>query len=184
MHYAPELETLSLSSIDETIFRTAIHGNLQLSNVKELTLYNINMDAGTMLAMVTNCSSKLTKLFLREIVLNPGSTWKSFLPILAETLPVLSNFSFVSLKERTDDPTERSDAVKRISFLGFDKDMVPEECREGLILTEKGRLRGGTGNVRLTKVQYEGPHTGVVLKGLAEYAHWHRDTVFSAVFSM
>lgn len=56
-----------------------------------------------------------------------------------------------------------------ISFLGFKKEMVPEECQTGLILDERGHIAGKS--IRLTRITYQGPKAGLVLKELAGWAH-------------
>lgn len=132
------------------------------------------MDASTIQALLVYSSPSLTSLHLRSIALHPGSTWNDLLPKLAEHLPSLAKFDLIALAERTGTQAEIQTGPGKINFYPFTKEMISEECREGLTLHQRGRI-DTKGGIRLTRIGYEGAKAGLVLKKLADYAHWHRD---------
>lgn len=85
---------------------------------------------------------------------------RDFLPILGRDFSKLTHFHLAFLRQ--DDSLSRT-----ISFRGYSKDDVPEQCWPGLDMS----LKGPRQNRILTRITYQGRDAGSVMMELVKYAN-------------
>ncbi|KAF2725460.1 hypothetical protein K431DRAFT_280833 [Polychaeton citri CBS 116435] len=156
---APNLEDLQLSVAN--LWDHMLPADGLSSNLKQLDLSSATLQTRNVLSVLANSKDSLTGISLRHITLSQGqgSSWRELLSMVGNDYPRLTSFHVMALKEGTTNSTN-------VNFLGFDKNAVAEENRSGLRAVEKGHA----GNRRLTRVQYDGPNAGSVMRSLAAYA--------------
>lgn len=162
LYHAPNLENIKLhSSWDAMLYA----GN-PIPKLKKVELTAGTLHAHTILTLLANSKHSLHCIHLRMITLSHGSSWRELLVNLGDSLTELTSFQLSFPRGEGDEARSLRDSI---SFIGFGPDDVPEACRAGLTLKEKGPAHMR----RLTWVLYEGPSAGLVLKSLAAYTSWY-----------
>lgn len=107
------------------------------------------------LAMIASSKDSLTNIDFRQVGLSNDSTWQEVLSTIARDYQALVKFTLRVLRENaTGSPA--------LDFHKLNRDDIPPECRDGLILDERGP------EMRLVRVSYDGPKAGTMLQILNE----------------
>jgi hypothetical protein len=152
---AMNLDTLFLEVKDSSTFRPWLDAKRVVPQLVELKLSASNVSAEDLLAMLAASKKSLRILRLRTVRLVGQSKWRDVFTTVAKEHPGLRSLSIGGLYE--DELGSMT-----VDFPGL-KTCVPDEYRPGLRLLEKGHVF----NRRIASVDYEGPHSGVILEKLA-----------------
>jgi len=164
LYHAPNLENIKLNSLKS--LDMMLYAGKPILKLEKVALTAGTLHAHTILTLLANSKHSLHSIYLKMITLRHGSSWRELLVDLANEFTELTSFQLIFPREQGDEARSYGDSV---SFIGFGPHNVPEACRAGLTLKERGPAHMR----RLTWVLYEGPSAGLVLKSLAAYTSWY-----------
>lgn len=155
---ARDLESLEISWAKS--WDTILAAGTQYPSLKKLSLQSLKLHSRMVSAVLANSKHSLISIFFVMVTLVQDSTWTELLSSIGDGFPNLTQFR-IQFVRQVD--IRESNVV---TFLGFGEDELMEQYRPGLELDE----RGPSNDRRLTKIIYNGPNAGLVLKSLTGHA--------------
>ncbi|TIA30696.1 hypothetical protein D6C78_09426 [Aureobasidium pullulans] len=151
---APNLEILKIKH--SNISGSLPAGGPQFTNLQQLDLSYCKFNGGDLLDLTMASKRSLSSVSLHMTTMTDDSTWQDLLSTMGHELSGLESFTLRILKG----------GGELITFYGFDEQSVPEDCRSGLYLLQKGppEIR------RLDQISYKGPHAARILETVSRYA--------------
>lgn len=155
-HEATTLKTLTLS-LNKTS-SPLLTSAWAIPKLTEIYILHARVSGQDIKAMLASSKESLTHIRLRQVTLSDEMTWREVLSFIAKEYQALTCFDLSTLRKKTG-------TSPPIDFRDVKTSDVPEECRLGLELIEKGPPH----NKRVTRLSYNGPNAGKVLEIIASH---------------
>jgi hypothetical protein len=153
---ATTLTTLDLSIQSPCSFR--LDAGSVVPELTDFTLANTTTSAEEIVAMIASSKKRLKNIGFHQVTLYEGSTWSDVLTSISKDHQTLTSITLRVLREK-------GKGCLAVDFRDMKEAHVPEHCRSGLNLIEKGPSH----NRRVTSLSYDGPNAGNVLGIMARH---------------
>lgn len=155
-HEAIALKTLTLS-LNNTP-SPILTSTRAVPKLTEINIPHARVSGQDIIAMLASSKETLTHIRLRQVTLSDDMTWRELLSFIAKEYRALTCFHLFILREKPE-------MSPPVDFRDVKVNDVPEECRLGLELIEKGPPH----NKRVTRLSYNGPNAGKLLEIIASH---------------
>lgn len=155
-HEAITLKTLTLS-LNNTP-SPILTSTRAVPKLIKIDIPHARVSGQDIIAMLASSKETLTHIRLRQVTLGDDMTWRELLSFIAKEYRALTCFHLFILREKPE-------MSPPVDFRDVKVNDVPEECRLGLELIEKGPPH----NKRVTRLSYNGPNAGKLLEIIASY---------------